>query len=176
MLHFTYFVSSICFKRLRVFLTASKSDFGHFWAIWTLFGSPLAKIGVTPELPVGLKIPTFMFCTSFQLRSTLFQPFRTSRALKVGFGLFLGNLGPFWAPWGQNWGHSRTSNWSENPNIYVPYLVPTLFHAVPTVSNLQSPQSRILAVLGQFGPFFGQFWALEVLKVVPEAGTPWNEA
>ena len=176
MLHFTYFVSSICFKRLRVFLTASTSDFGHFWAIWALFGHPWVKIGVTPALPIGLKIPTYMSRTSFQLCSTPFQPFWTSRTLKIRFWPFLGNLGPFWAPLGQNWGHPRTPNWSENPNIYVPYLVPTSFHAVPTVSDLQSPQSRILAVFGQFGPFFGQFWALEVLKVVPEAGTSWNEA
>ena len=30
------------------------------------------------------------------------------------------SVATFWAPLGQNWGHPRTPNWSENPNIYVP--------------------------------------------------------
>ena len=77
------------------------------------FGRSWAKIGGTPALPIGLKIPTYM---------------------------------------------SRNS-----------------FHAVPTVPDLQSPKSQILAVFGPFGPIFGQFWTLEVSKLKNKAGTPWNE-
>ena len=87
----------------------SKSDFGRFWAIWALFGRPWAKIGGTPKLPIGLKIPTYMSRNSFQLRSTPFQPFRTSRALTVRFWPFLGNLGPFWV----NFGPWRSQKWSQ---------------------------------------------------------------
>ena len=87
----------------------SKSDFGRFWAIWALFGRPWAKIGGTPKLPIGLKISTYMSRNSFQLRSTPFQPFRTSRALTVRFWPFLGNLGPFWV----NFGPWRSQKWSQ---------------------------------------------------------------
>ena len=98
----------------------SNRHFLAFLANLGRFGRPWAKFGGTHALPIGLKIPTYMSRNSFQLCSTPFQPFQTSRALKVRFLPFLGHLGPFWAPRGQNWGHPRTPNCSENPSIYVP--------------------------------------------------------
>ena len=87
----------------------SNRHFLAFLANLALFGRPWAKIGGNHALPVGLKIPAYMSRNSFQLRSTPFQPFRTSRALTVRFWPFLGNLGPFWV----NFGPWRSQKWSQ---------------------------------------------------------------
>ena len=46
----------------------SKSDFGHFWAIWALFGRPWAKIGGTPQHKTVRKSGHFADISSLNLQ------------------------------------------------------------------------------------------------------------
>ena len=83
----------------------SKSDFGHFWAILALFGRSWAKIwDITRKdtLPTVPKPQPGCPVT----RSMPFQPFGTTRVLKVRFWPFYAIFGHFWtilALFGGSW-------------------------------------------------------------------------
>ena len=135
----------------------SKSSvlFGPFWA-------PLAKIWDTsrkdtppivskpqPECPVTRSMP--------------FQPFGTTRVLKVRFWPFLDHFGPFWGLLDQNWGDPRTPNWVKTSTR----MSCNLFHAVPTVLDHQSAPARALKPTSVIGHKKGHFW-----QSGPENGPP----
>ena len=90
------------------------------------------------------------------LRSTLFQPFGTTRTFRSPFWPILLFLGRFWGPLGQIWGHPASQNWSIIFNLDLPNPVPPSFHAVPTVWDHQSLQ---IAKLGPVGPSWAVFGA-----------------
>ena len=60
-----------------------------FWSIWAVFGGPWAKFGSNPLLQIGSKSLTWTSHSPFHLRSTLFQPFGTTRTFRS----------PFWPIW-----------------------------------------------------------------------------
>ena len=101
-----------------------------------------------PECPVTCSIP--------------FQPFGTTRVLKVRFRPFFAIFGPFWsflAFLGQTLGHLP---YRHTPNCAktLSRMSCNLFHAIPTIWDHQSSQSQILAIFGLFLDHFGPFWAL----------------
>ena len=84
-----------------------------------------------------------------------FQPFWSTRMLKVRFWPFLDHFGPFWVLLGQNLGHPRTDTLPTvpKPQPGCPVTRSMPFQLVET--------TRVLKVI--FWPFldhFGPFWAL----------------
>ena len=78
----------------------SNRHFGQSGPIWAVFGHPWAEIGGVPLLQIGSKTLAWTSQSPFQLRSTLFQPFGTTRTFKPPFWLIWANLGCFWAVFG----------------------------------------------------------------------------
>ena len=69
--------------------------FGHFWTILALFGRSWAKIWDIPRKDTLLTVPKPQPGCPVT-RSMPFQPFGTTRVLKVMFGSFLAFFGQFW--------------------------------------------------------------------------------
>ena len=127
--------------------------FGQFWTFLGHFGHPWAKIWDTlhtdtlpavskpqPRHPVTLSIP--------------FQPFGTTRVLKVRFWPFSDHFGPFWGLLDQNWGDPCTPNKVKTSTR----TSCNLFHAVPTVLDHQSAPARALKptrIIGHKNGHFG---------------------
>ena len=90
----------------------------------------------------------------------------------------LANLGSFWGPLGQNWGHPASQNWFKIFDLDLPQPVPPSFHAVPTVWDHQSLQIAILADLGcfwaVFGPWRSQIWQILCPVSGTRPGAPWE--
>ena len=146
------------FRTIRTFKSLLLGIVGPFWpfsAIWAIFGRPLAKFGGAPLFQIGPKTSNWTSHSPFHLHSTLFQPFGTTRTFKSPFWAFLANLGRFWGPLGQIWGHPASPNWFKIFDLYLPQPVPPSFHAVPTVWDHRSLQIAILANLGSFWAVFG---------------------
>ena len=86
----------------------------HFIGILGHFGRPRVKFWGTPLLQIAPKTSVWTSPNLFHLRSTLFQPFRTTGTLKLPFLGIFGQFGPIWAPLGHNWGRPAARNWSKN--------------------------------------------------------------
>ena len=82
--------------------------FWPFWANFGHFGRSWVKFRDTPLLEIGPETSAWTSFNTFHLRSKLFQPFWTTRTLKLPFLGILGQFGPFWAP-GPNLGASPHS-------------------------------------------------------------------
>ena len=126
-----------------------------------LFGRSWAKIWDIPRkdtLPTVPKPQPGCPVT----RSMPFQPFRTTRVLKVRFWPLLDHFGPFWALLDQNLGHP--------PHRHTPNCVKTStrmscnsFHAILTVWDTRVLKVRFLPFLDHFSLFWvllGQNWGL----------------
>ena len=120
-----------------------------FGLFWLFLGAAGPKLGHprTDTLPTVSKHQPGCPVT----HSMPFQPFGTTRVLKVRFWPFLDHFGPFWGLLDQNWGDPRTPNWVKTSTR----MSCNLFHAVPTVLEHQRAQSQILAIFGPFRPFLG---------------------
>ena len=110
-------------------------DFGLFGPFW-------APLGQNSGHPPHRHTPNCAK-TSARMSSTHsmpFQPFGTTRVLKVRFWPFLDHFGPFWGLLDKNWGEPRTPNWVKTSTR----TSSNLFHTVPTVLGHQSAPARAL--------------------------------